>query len=121
MPTVVKASPRASGGRSSARTSGGPAATIRTAAAHCERARAVVRHELATAASVSTITDSGAAVPPQSAGTNRARMPCSASCRIPPLAQGPMRAVSAADAARSSQAPRSSEGVSWLGGEAGIL
>jgi len=112
MPTVVNASPRASAGRSSARTSGGPVAMIRTAAAHWERASAVVRQELATAASVFTTSASGAAVPPQSAGTKRASNPCSASSRIPPLAQGPTTADRSANSARAAQASGSSGGRS---------
>ncbi|MFO0422123.1 MAG: hypothetical protein ACK52C_00515 [Planctomycetia bacterium] len=65
MPTVVHVSPRASAGSQTARTSGGPAAMIRQALAHCVSASAGVRQRSAIATSYSMITITPDSVPQQ--------------------------------------------------------
>jgi hypothetical protein len=91
----------------------GVAATIRQALAHWVRARAVVRQRPAIAASISRITGSVAAVPPQSAGRNPASVPDRASAAKAPLRQGPVSAVSFARPANASQRAGSATGAGW--------
>jgi hypothetical protein len=96
MPTVVSLSPRTSGGSMWSRITEGPVVMTRTAAAHCVRASAVVRHRPAIATSASMTAGSGAAVPPWSVGTNPASRPARASSAKLPLRHGPTEAEASA-------------------------